>query len=159
MSEKIKPVPEGYHTATPYLVVDDAAAAIDFYKRAFGATELFRMPGPGGRIPHAELQIGDSHIMLSDEFPAMGSRSPKTIGGTGSSVFLYVEDADSVFNKAVTAGAKELAAVQDMFWGDRFGRLVDPFGHEWGVATHVEDVTPEEMGKRMAEFSSAGAAG
>jgi PhnB protein len=150
VKKKVQSVPEGYHTATPYLVVRDASLAIDFYTRAFGATELFRMPGPGGRIPHAELQIGDSRIMLSDESPEMGSRSPQTLGGTGSSVFLYVDDADAVFKQALAAGANELAALQDMFWGDRFGKLADPFGHEWSVATHIEDVTPEEMGKRMA---------
>jgi PhnB protein len=108
------------------------------------------MPGPDGRVPHAELQIGDSRIMLSDESPETGSRSPQTLGGTGSSVFLYVDDADAVFKQALAAGAKESMPLQDMFWGDRFGKLTDPFGHEWGVATHVEDVTPEEMEKRMA---------
>ena len=153
MSKKVKPVPEGYHTATPYLVVRGAAKAIEFYTQAFGATELLRMPGPDGRIAHAELKIGDSVIMLTDESPEMGSKSPQTLGGTAGSVFLYVDDVDTTFKRATAAGAKELSAPQDMFWGDRFGKLIDPFGHEWGVATHVEDVTEEEMGKRMAAFS------
>lgn len=153
MSKKVKPVPEGYHTATPYLVVRGAAKAIEFYTQAFGATELLRMPGPDGRIAHAELKIGDSVIMLTDESPEMGSKSPQTLGGTAGSVFLYLDDVDTTFKRATAAGAKELSAPQDMFWGDRFGKLIDPFGHEWGVATHVEDVTEEEMGKRMAAFS------
>jgi PhnB protein len=150
MSNKTKPVPEGYHTATPYLVVRDAGRAIDFYANAFGATEVYRMPAVGGRIPHAELKIGDSRIMLSDEFPERGSSSPQTLGGTAASVLLYVEDADAAFKQALAAGARELSPLQDMFWGDRFGKLADPFGHEWGIATHVEDVAPEEMAKRMA---------
>lgn len=151
MAGTVKPIPEGYHTVTPYLVVKGAADAIDYYKRAFGAVERARMPGPEGLIMHAELQIGDSLVMLSDETPNMGNRSPKTLGGTTVSVFLYVDDVDAVHQRALDAGGTQKMAVSDMFWGDRFGTLVDPFGHEWGIATHVEDVTPEEMGRRAAQ--------
>lgn len=154
MKSKVKPIPDGYHTATPYLIVRDAAGAIDFYGRAFGAKEILRMPRPDGKIAHAEIQIGDSRIMLGDESPEMGSRSPQTLKGTTVGVFLYVQDVDSVFKRALGAGAKELMPVADMFWGDRFGKLADPFGHEWQIATHKEDVAPEEMGKRAkAAFS------
>jgi PhnB protein len=145
---KVQPIPEGYHTATPYLVIRDAGKAIEFYKKAFGAQELFRMPSPDGKIMHAEIQIGSSRIMLSDEFSEMGSRSPQALNGTPVSLFLYVEDADKTFANALTAGAKQRAALQDMFWGDRFGKVTDPFGHEWLVATRKENVTPEEMEKR-----------
>jgi PhnB protein len=145
---KVQPIPEGYHTATPYLVIRDAGKAIEFYKKAFGAQELFRMPSPDGKIMHAEIQIGSSRIMLSDEFLDMGYRSPQALNGTPVSLFLYVEDADKTFATALTAGAKQRAALQDMFWGDRFGKVTDPFGHEWLVATRKENVTPEEMEKR-----------
>lgn len=155
MAMKVSPVPPGYHTVIPSLVVKGADRAIEFYKRAFGAQEIMRMPGPDGKnIVHAELKIGDSHVFLSDEFPAMGSRSPQTIGGTASSIFLYLENVDVVFNQAVAAGAQVRMPLSDMFWGDRFGRVADPFGHEWGLATHVEDVTPEEMAKRSQAFMS-----
>ena len=147
----VKPIPTGFHTATPYLVVNDAAAAIDFYKRAFGAQEIMRMNGPHGKIGHAELRIGDSVLMLSDEMPGSGMRSPKSLGGTAAGVFLYVEDVDSAFQKATSAGAKADMPPADMFWGDRFGKLTDPFGHSWSMATHKEDVAPEEMKKRMQE--------
>ncbi len=150
MAGKVKPIPEGYHTVTPYLVVRDAARALDFYKRAFGAVERFRMPGPGGKITHAEIQIGDSMIMLADEFPEMGCRSPQAFNGTPVSIFLYVEDVDATFKQAVTAGATSQMPVQDMFWGDRYGKLADPFGHVWSVATHKEDLTEEEISKRAA---------
>jgi PhnB protein len=157
MAAQVKKIPAGYHSATPYLVVSDAARAIDFYKRAFGASELARMGTPEGKIGHAELKIGDSIIMLSDEL--MGNRSPQTLGGSPVSIFLYVEDVDSVFNQAVNAGAKSDASPTDMFWGDRFGRLTDPFGHIWAIATHIEDVAPEEMKKRakaaMAQMTQA----
>jgi PhnB protein len=157
MAAQVKKIPAGYHSATPYLVVSDAARAIDFYKRAFGASELARMGTPEGKIGHAELKIGDSIIMLSDEL--MGNRSPQTLGGSPVSIFLYVEDVDSVFNQAVNAGAKSDASPTDMFWGDRFGRLTDPFGHVWAIATHIEDVAPEEMKKRakaaMAQMTQA----
>jgi PhnB protein len=148
MAGPVKAIPEGYHTVTPYLVVHDAAKAIDFYKRAFDATELFRMEGPPGKIGHAELQIGDSKIMLADEMGA-GAGSPKSVGGTTGGIFLYVKDVDSAFNKAVSAGAKVDMPLADQFWGDRYGKLSDPFGHSWSMATHKEDVAPEEMKKRM----------
>ena len=148
----VKPIPEGYHSVTPYLVVDDAEGAIDFYTRAFGAKEKFRMP-MGERIGHAELMIGDSHIMLADEFPDMGHLGPKNRGGTTVSLMVYVDDVDATFKQALDAGATQKRAVEDQFWGDRMGTLEDPFGHQWSLATHVEDVSPEEMEKRMAEFS------
>jgi|SRR5450432_531190 PhnB protein len=147
MAGPVKAIPEGYHTATPYLVVHDAAKAIDFYKQAFDARELFRMEGPPGKIGHAELQIGDSKIMLGDEMPGSG-RSPKSLGGTGTGIFLYVKDVDSAFNQAVAAGAKVEMPLADQFWGDRYGKLSDPFGHSWSMATHKEDVAPEDMKKR-----------
>lgn len=146
----VKPVPDGYHTAIPYLVVRGASDAIAYYTSAFGATERYRMPGPGGAVMHAEIQIGDSVVMLCDENPGMGSVSPATLNGTTVSVFLYVPDVDAVFAQAVAAGATAVMPPTDMFWGDRFGKLKDPFGHEWGIATHIEDVSPEEMEKRMA---------
>jgi PhnB protein len=149
MAGRAKPIPAGYHTATPYLVIRDAARAIEFYKEAFGAQEMVRMGGPEGKIAHAEIKIGDSMIMLADE---MGlNRSPQTLGGSPVSIFLYVDDVDSVFNQTVRAGAKADMPPTDMFWGDRFGKLTDPFGHLWGLATHVEDVPPEEMERRGRE--------
>jgi PhnB protein len=151
-TSNVKPIPEGYHSLTPYLTVDNAAAAIDFYKRAFGAQEIMRMAGPGGKISHAELRIGDSVVMLSDEMPMGGSRAPKSLGGTTGSIFAYVNDVDAVFHQAVSAGAKAEAQPENMFWGDRFGKLVDPFGHSWALATHVEDVAPQEMERRAREF-------
>jgi PhnB protein len=146
----IKPVPEGYRTATPYLIVKGAAEAIEFYKRAFGATEMLRMADPQGKVGHAEIRIGDSVIMLADEHPGMGYRGPHTLGGSSVSILLYLEDVDDVFERAVRAGGKVLRPVADQFYGDRSGTLEDPFGHVWTVATHVEDVAPEEM-KRRAE--------
>ena len=151
MPSKAKPIPEGYHSVTPYLTVNDAARAIDFYKRAFGAREVMRMDSPHGKIAHAELNIGDSKLMLSDEMPGGSSRSPQSVGGTTAGVFLYVEDVDSVYKQAVSAGAKAEMPPSDMFWGDRFGKLVDPFGHSWSLATHIEDVAPAEMAKRGKE--------
>jgi len=147
---KTKPIPDGYHTATPYLIVNGAAQALEFYKKAFGATEMMRFPGPGGKIMHAEIKIGDSPIMLADEAPEMGARSPKTIGGTPVSLLLYVEDVDAWASKAVAAGAKVQRPVQDQFYGDRTGTFEDPFGHVWSIATHKEDVSLEEMKKRAA---------
>ena len=147
----VKAIPEGYYSLTPYLVMSGAAAAIEFYKKAFGAEELVRMPGPGGRIMHAEVKIGNSILMLSDENPERGHMSPKSRGGATASVMLYTEDVDAVFNKAVAAGAKADMPPTDMFWGDRMGNITDPFGHTWAIATHKEDVTPEEMGRRMQE--------
>jgi PhnB protein len=143
-----KPIPEGYHTVSPYLAVDDAAEAIDYYKRAFGAEETLRMEAPGGKIGHAELEIGDSHVMLSDPFPQASTKPPKELGGTSASVFVYVEDMDAVVQQAVDAGATVTMEVADQFWGDRFGSITDPFGHSWSIATHVEDVSPEEMAER-----------
>ena len=148
-----KPIPEGYHSVTPYLVVDDANAAIKFYERAFGATEKFRMP-MGDRVGHAELQIGDSVIMLADEFPDMGHLGPKSRGGPTSSIMLYVEDVDTAFNKAINAGATQQRPLEHHFGGHRMGTLQDPFGHQWSLATHVEEVPPEEMQKRMEQFAS-----
>ena len=151
MAGQVKPVPEGYHTVTPYLTVNDGAKAIEFYKRAFGAQERSRMEGPPGKIGHAELKIGDSIIMLSDEMPGGGNRAPQSLGGTAVNIFLYVNDVDSVFDQAVKAGAKPDMPPSDMFWGDRFGKLTDPFGHSWSVATHKEDLAPAEMQKRARE--------
>ena len=150
-----EPVPEGYHTVSPYLAVEDAARAIDFYVKAFGAKEVVRMNAPDGMIGHAELQIGDSRVMLSDPFPQSSTRPPKELGGTSVSVFLYVEDVDATVKQAVDAGATLTMEVADQFWGDRFGSFVDPFGHSWSVATHVEDVGPEEMAER-AKAAMAG---
>jgi PhnB protein len=151
----VKPVPEGYHTVTPYLAVDDAAEAIDFYKSAFGAKERVRMEAPGGKVGHAELEIGDSLVMLSDPFPQSTTRPPSELSGTSSSVFLYVKDVDEVVKEAVDAGATVTMEVADQFWGDRFGTVTDPFGHVWSIATHIEDVPPEEMAKRAKEAMAA----
>ena len=146
---KVKPIPEGYHTVTPYLCCKDAAAAIEFYKKAFGATEVMRMEDKG-KVGHAELQIGDSRVMLADEFPEIGFLSPATVGGSPVMIHLYVEDVDTTANRAVAAGAKVTRPVADQFYGDRGGQFVDPFGHKWYVSTHKEDLTPEEIGKRAA---------
>jgi len=143
-------IPAGYHTATPYLIVNGAARAIDFYRQAFGAIEEVRMDEPGGKVGHAEIKIGDSRIMLADEHPEMDARSPQAIGGTPVSLLLYVPDCDAVLAKALSLGAKMLKPVQDQFYGDRSGTLADPFGHQWTIATHKEDVSPEEMQKRIA---------
>jgi len=147
---KPKPIPEGYHTATPYLIIKDAAKAIEFYKKAFGAKEMMRMSQPDGRIGHAEIKIGDSPILLADEFPEMGARSPQSLGGSPVSILLYVADVDAFAKQAVTAGAKVVRPIKDQFYGDRSGSFEDPFGHQWHIATHVEDVAPEEMHKRAA---------
>ncbi len=146
----VKPVPEGYHTVTPYLIVSGGAKAIEFYKRALGATERLRLEGPDGKIGHAEIEIGDSVIMLADEFPEMGAKSPPSIGGTPVGICLYVENADARFEQAVKAGAKIERPLQNQFYGDRSGTVVDPFGHKWTIATHIEDVPPEEINRRMA---------
>jgi PhnB protein len=153
MQDNVQPIPEGYHSLTPAITCKNAANAIDFYKEAFGATEINRMPGPGGMIMHAELRIGDSVIFVSDEFPGM-SAAP-TPGATPSYyLFLYAPDVDTIFNRAVEAGAQVSMPVVDMFWGDRYGKLTDPFGHSWGIATHVEDVAPDEMARRSAEWTA-----
>ena len=147
----VKPIPDGYHSVTPYLIVSGAAADIDFYKRAFGATELLRMPGPGGKVMHAEIKVGDSPIMLADEVPEMGHRGPQALGGTPVSIMLYGQDADNVFNQAVAAGAKVMRPLQDQFYGDRSGTITDPYGHVWTIGTHKEDLTPDEIDRRFAE--------
>jgi PhnB protein len=152
-----KPTPQGFHTATPYLTVNDASRAIDFYKRAFGAQEVMRMDGPDGKVGHAEIKIGDSVIMVADEMPGMGARSPQSLGGTTSGIMLYVENVDEVYKRAVSAGAHAEAQPEDQFWGDRYGRLKDPFGHNWSIATHKEDVAPAEMQKRMKEYAAKAA--
>jgi len=145
----VKPVPDGYHSVTPYMVIKGAAAAIDYYKQVFGATELFRMEHEG-KVGHAEIKIGDSPIMLADEHPEMGALSPTTVGGNPVSLMIYVEDADKMSNQAIAAGGTELRPLQDQFYGDRSGTLKDPFGHVWTVATHKEDLTPEEISARAA---------
>jgi PhnB protein len=154
----VKPIPEGYHTLSPSLVVDNASEAIEFYKRAFGAQERGRMEGPRGTIAHAEIQIGDSVVMISDPFPHATTKPPKEVGGTTVTLFMYVEDVDAAVQQAADAGATVTMPVEDMFWGDRFGSIVDPYGHSWSLATHVEDVPPEEMAERgkaaMAEMMS-----
>ncbi len=150
-----KPIPDGYHSVTPYLSLDDAARAIEWYQQAFGAKERARMNGPDGKIGHAEIEIGDSVVMLADTFPEAETKPPKELGGTTSSVFLYVDDVDAVVQRAVAAGATVTMEVADQFWGDRFGALRDPFGHSWSIATHVEDVAPEEMAKRAEEWMAS----
>jgi PhnB protein len=145
-------IPEGYHSVTPYLIIKGAASAIDFYKKAFGATELMRMPGPGGQIMHAEIKIGDSPVMLADEYPEMDARSPQTIGGTPVGLALYVRDVDAMAKQAEAAGAKVLRPVADQFYGDRSCTLQDAFGHKWTIATHKEDVPPAEMKKRFEDW-------
>ena len=147
----VKPIPDGYATATPYLICKDAAAAIDYYKQAFEATEMFRMADPSGKIMHAEIKIGNSMLMMADEHPQMNCRSPKTLGGTAVFLMIYVEEVDKVFNRALKLGGTSVRTVKDQFYGDRSGTLTDPFGHVWTVSTHIEDVPHEEMGKRAAE--------
>jgi len=146
----VNAIPEGYHSVTPYLIVSGAAQALDFYQRAFGAEERMRMPGPEGKIMHAEIQIGDSVVMLADEFPQMGAKSPQSIGGTPVGLCIYLENVDARFQQAVAAGAKIERPLQNQFYGDRSGTVIDPFGHKWTLASHIEDVAPEEMERRMA---------
>lgn len=150
MTGKVKPIPEGFRTVTPHLVVNDAAQAIEFYKKAFGAKERSRSPGPGGKLMHAEIKIGDSIMMLVDEFPGM--KGPKALGGCPTTMHLYVEDADAAFKRAVDAGATATMPVMEAFWGDAYGKLTDPFGHEWSIATHKQDLTPEQVQKGAEEF-------
>lgn len=145
-----KPIPDGYHTVTPYLIVKGAAEAIEFYKRVFNASELFRVPGPNGALMHAEIKIGDSIIMLADEFPQMDALGPKSIGGSPVGLMLYLPNVDEVFHRAIAAGAKELRPLQNQFYGDRSGTVEDPFGHKWTISTHIEDVSSEEIERRMA---------
>ena len=152
----VNPIPEGYHSLQIYLAVEDAAKAIDFYKEAFGAEETLRMPGPDGKVAHAELQIGDSKLMLSDPFPHSNVRPPSERGGATASIFMYVDDVDATFEQAQRAGATVVSELEDMFWGDRFGTVADPFGHSWAMATHKEDLSEEEIAERskaaMAEM-------
>jgi PhnB protein len=152
MSNAVRPIPEGYHSITPQLTCRDAARAIDFYKTVLGATEVMRMPGPGGKVMHAELKIGDSRLMVNDEFPGMAV-APDPSAGHSTYLFVYTEDVDTVYNRAVEAGARVDMPLDNMFWGDRYGKFTDPFGHQWGVATHVEDVAPEEMQRRSEEMT------
>ena len=153
MTTSVKPVPEGFHTIQPGLVIRDAAKAIDFYKKALGALELMRMPGPDGKIMHAELKIGDSVIFISEEHPQMGTvKAPQTLGASTCVLNLYVPNVDELFKQAIAAGGKEVMPVADQFWGDRYGSFVDPFGLNWGIATHKEDLSQQEMGKRAQEF-------
>ena len=152
----VNPIPENYPRVTPYLHVDGAAEAIDFYTRVLGATERGRIPAPGGKIGHAELELGNSMIMLADEFPDMGARGPRSVGGTPVQIMVYVEDVDTVYDRAISAGAKPLQPVQNQFYGDRSGTFEDPWGHQWNVASHVEDVPPEEMAKRAQEAMGGG---
>ena len=157
MARKVRRVPKGYHTTTPHLVVKGAAKAIQFYKKAFGAKELSRLPGPDGQtIMHAELQIGDSRIFLNDEFPEWGAMSPASLGGSPVTIHLYVENADTLFKRAVKAGANATMPIQNMFWGDRYGKVTDPFGHQWSIASHFEDVTLKEMKARAAKAFAGG---
>ena len=154
MASKVNPIPEGYHSITPYLIIKGASQAIEFYKKAFGAAELFRMNQPDGRVGHAEIRVGDSVIMLADEFPEMGHKSPASLGGSPVSLLLYVEDVDAVYGQAISSGATQDRPVENKFYGDRGGSLVDPFGHIWHIATHVEDLSPEEMQERATAASS-----
>ena len=146
----VKPIPDGYSSVTPYLAVDDAAKAIAFYQKAFNAVELFRMEGPDHRIGHAEIKIGNSHVMLADECPRMEIRSPKTLGGAGISIMIYVDNVDVIYPQAIAAGGVELRPLRDQFYGDRSGTLKDPFGHVWTVSTHIADYSPEELSERAA---------
>jgi len=155
----VKPIPDGYHTVTPYLIIQGAAKALDFYKKALGAKELFRMASPDGRIGHAEILVGDSHIMLADEHIERGAKSAKTLGGTPIGICLYVQDVDAWFDRAVTAGATVMYPVKDQFYGDRSGTIVDPFGLMWTIATHKEDVPPDELGRRAAAAMKDGGCG
>ncbi len=156
----VSPIPEGYHSVTPYLVMKNAAAAIEFYKKAFGAVELLRMAAPGGKIGHAEIKIGDSPVMLADEYPDMGFKGPESLGGTPVSLMIYVDDVDKIYPQAISAGGKEVRPLQNQFYGDRSGTLTDPFGHVWTISTHVEDVPEEELAKRAeATMKEAGLAG
>jgi len=157
MSGKVNPVPEGYHTVTPYLVVNDGAAAIEFYKKAFGAEVAFCMPGPSGQgVAHAEIKIGNSMVMMGEEWPGSGISAPGPLKGTTVAIHLYVEDVDASFKRAIDAGATSLGPVMDMFWGDRMGKATDPFGHVWSLGSHIEDVSPEEMAQRAKKAMGGG---
>ncbi|MCA9120328.1 MAG: VOC family protein [Planctomycetaceae bacterium] len=155
----VKAQPDGYHSVTPYLITHDAAAAIEFYKKAFGATELMRLPGPGGKVMHAEIKIGDSPVMLADEFPEMGAKSAKAFGGSPLHLMIYTEDCDAIFAQAIAAGATEKKPMTDQFYGDRSGAVEDPFGHSWTIASHTEDLSPEEIDRRFQEMMKQGGGG
>jgi uncharacterized glyoxalase superfamily protein PhnB len=160
MAGPVQPIPEGFHTITPHLIIKGAGQAIEFYKKAFDAEELFRMPGPDGKsVMHAEVKIGGSILMVADEFPDYGCLGPKSIGNSPVTIHLYVKDADAAYAKAVKAGATATMPLQDMFWGDRYGKLTDPFGHHWSIATHKEDVAPDECARRAAAAFGGGGCG
>ena len=152
MEKSVKAIPDGYHTITPNITVSDAAGALSFYQKALGAEEIMRMPGPGGKIMHAEFRIGDSHVMIADEMPEMGNKGPRALGGSPTSFYVYVNNVDAAWKRALAAGAKEIGPLADMFWGDRTGRLEDPFGHAWVLAQHIKDVTPAEMKSGQEAF-------
>ena len=156
MQGQVRAIPEGFHTITPHLVCAGAGEAIEFYKKAFGATEIGRMPGPGGKLMHAEVRIGDSRLMLADAFPDWGSNGPQALKGTPVFIHLYVNDADAVWQQAVDAGAKPIMPMADMFWGDRYGQVEDPFGHRWSIATHKRDMTPQQMQEEMQKSMQQG---
>ena len=158
MPKHVRPIPEGYHSITPYLCVNGAAEAIEFYQRAFGAIEIMRMPAPGGKVGHAELSFGDSRVMIADEFPEMEFKSPRAFGGSPVHIHLYSDGVDAVIAQAVAAGAKVVRPVADQFYGDRLGTVSDPWGHVWHVSTHIEDLTEEEMKKRAAAMQNKPAA-
>jgi PhnB protein len=157
MTAKVKPIPDGYHSVTPYLIIKGSGDAIEFYKKAFNARERLRVPGPGGKVMHAEIEIGDSVVMMGEETPEMGALSPATIGGTPVSIHLYVNEVDKMFAQALAAGGKQERPLQNQFYGDRSGGLVDPFGHKWHLSQHIEDVSPEEIDRRMKEMMKGGA--
>ncbi|GMU33305.1 MAG: VOC family protein [Planctomycetia bacterium] len=159
MAGKVNPIPEGFNSVTPHIVVKGAKAAMEFYKKAFGAEEVMCIPAPDGSVMHAEIQLGNSRVMIAEENPQMGCQSPKSLGGSPITVHLYVNDVDSVVNQAVKAGATSVMPITDMFWGDRYGMVTDPFGHKWSVATHTEDLTPEQIGERMAKAFAGGGCG
>ena len=159
MNQAVRPIPEGYRTVTPHLVCEGAAEAIAFYQKAFGAIEIARMPGPGGKIMHAEIRIGDSALMLCDDFPDFGSRGPLAMGGTAVVIHLYVPDADAAWDQALAAGARPLMPLADMFWGDRYGQVVDPFGHRWSIATHQHDLSQDQIMEGMNKMMAGGCPG
>ncbi|MEE9522442.1 MAG: VOC family protein [candidate division NC10 bacterium] len=159
MAKAAKPIPEGFHSVTPHLIVRNAAQAIDFYTKAFAAQELSRMPGPDGKLLHAEIKIGDSILMLCDEFPHWNTLGPQSLGASAVGIHIYVQDADALFTQAVTAGATVKMPIEDTFWGDRFGKVTDPFGHEWSIATRKRDLTPEELHKGAQDYFSSAAGG
>lgn len=159
MNHPVRPIPEGFHSITPHLVCEGAAEALAFYRQAFGAVELYRMPGPAGRLMHAEMRFGDSVVMLADDFPEYGSRGPRALQGTSVTIHLYVEDADAVWERALAAGATPVMPLEDAFWGDRYGQVQDPFGHRWSIATHQRDLTPQQLEEAMRKAMPDGVPG